>query len=472
MCPDRLHDPFPYGLTGYGAYLPRPRLTYDAVAAALGSDGAPGARVVASYDEDTTTMGIEAARAAIRQGDRPARIAFATTQPAYLDKTNACAIHAALNLGHEGQAVDMAGAPRSSVGAVLAASAAGGLAIAADLRTGLPGSADERDGADAAAALLFGARDEALAEVIGTASATAEFLDRWRVPGEQASRQWEERFGLASYRPLVLATVARALERAGVDEPGHVIVSSPSQRTAKTLGRELAGRATASVPALGYAGAADPWVRLCAVLDRAAPGETVLVVVAADGCDAILLRVTDRIASHRSRRPVAAQLDDGRPIGYATYLTWRGLLDREPPRRPQPARPAGPPSARTEAWKFAFVGSRCRACGQVHLPPRRVCVGCGAVDHMDAAPLADRPGTVATFTVDRLAYSPAPPVIDAVVDFDGGGRHTLEVTDAGLADVAVGSRLDLTFRRLYTVDGVHNYFWKARPLVNGEGQEA
>ena len=36
--------------------------------------------------------------------------------------------------------------------------------------------------------------------------------------------------------------------------------------------------------------------------------------------------------------------------------------------------------------------------------------------------MADALGTIATFTVDRLAYSPSPPVVFAVVDFDGGGR--------------------------------------------------
>ena len=143
---------------------------------------------------------------------------------------------------------------------------------------------------------------------------------------------------------------------------------------------------------------------------------------------------------------------------------WRGLLEREPPRRPDPERPAGPPAARAEAWKFAFVGSRCLQCGHVHVPPRRVCVGCGAVDKMERAPLADKQGTVATYTVDRLAFSPSPPMIDAVVDFDGGGRYTLEVTDAAPEEVDIGTRLELTFRRLYTTDGIHNYFWKVRPI--------
>jgi uncharacterized OB-fold protein len=78
--------------------------------------------------------------------------------------------------------------------------------------------------------------------------------------------------------------------------------------------------------------------------------------------------------------------------------------------------------------------------------------------------MAETVGTIAAFTVDRLAYSPSPPVIFAVVDFDGGGRLPVELTDADVADIAVGQRVEMTFRRLSTADGIHNYFWKARPI--------
>src|SRR2546421_539171 len=108
--------------------------------------------------------------------------------------------YAALDLGHEGFAVDMAGSARSAIGALRAAGAAGGLAVLSDLRTGRAGSADERDGGDGAAAFLFG-DGEAIAEVVAEASTTAEFLDRWRIPGGAAGRRSEGRFRLAEYPP-------------------------------------------------------------------------------------------------------------------------------------------------------------------------------------------------------------------------------------------------------------------------------
>ena len=87
---------------------------------------------------------------------------------------------------------------------------------------------------------------------------------------------------------------------------------------------------------------------------------------------------------------------------------------------------------------------------------------------MEPEPLADVPGTVATFTVDRLAYTPSPPVVAVVIDFDGGGRFRCELTDVDPDEVRVGTRVEMTFRRLFTADGVHNYFWKARPVAPGD----
>jgi uncharacterized OB-fold protein len=216
--------------------------------------------------------------------------------------------------------------------------------------------------------------------------------------------------------------------------------------------------------AIGHTGAAHAGLLLADALDRAAPGQVIVVVSLADGADASVWRTTDAIATRRASPTVAAQAATGRPISYPTFLTWRGFLTREPPRRPDPERPAAPPAFRAEGWKFAFIGSRCEACGTRHVPPQRVCVKCQAVDRMTPERLADVPATIATFTVDRLAYSLSPPVVAAVIDFDGGGRFQCELTDVDPKAVKIGDRVEMTFRRLFTAGGVHNYFWKARPI--------
>ena len=50
-----------------------------------------------------------------------------------------------------------------------------------------------------------------------------------------------------------------------------------------------------------------------------------------------------------------------------------------------------------------------------------------------------------------------------MIDYDQGGRFACELADVDPKKVEIGQELEMTFRRLYTADGVRNYFWKARP---------
>src|SRR5262245_35622911 len=466
------------GIVGYGTYLPYWKIERKAIAEALGAPAGSGTRGVASYDEDTTSMGVEAARAALRglPGPAPEAVYFATAEPAYLDKTNATAIHAALDLTPTAAAYDMLGSVRSAAGAMRAALDARGpaLAIASDVRTGLAGGGDERDGGDGASAYVLG--DESvghrvLAEPLGIASATAEFLERWRLPGEPVSRQWEERFGEAAYVPLGESALADALKQAGVTAPmvTRLIVAGPHGRAVKRVAAGAGVKKDAIADDLmasaGNCGAAHQGLMLADALDRAQPDEVIAVVSLADGADVTVWRTTAAVTSRRQRPGVADQIASGKGRGaYATGLRWRGFPHREPPRRPDPQPPEAPPAFRHEAWKFAFTGSRCRACGMMHLPPQRVCVKCQAIDQMVPERLADSKARVATFTVDRLAFSPSPPMVVAVIDFDGGGRYPCELTDVDPKALQIGDRIEMTFRRLLTAGGVHNYFWKGRPL--------
>lgn len=477
------------GVLAYGAYVPYHRLDRADIGKSLGSGGGKGARAVASYDEDSTSLGVEAARIALQRlphatrASRVGQLYFSTATPAYLDKTNATALHAALRLDQRALAVDMAGSVRSGVGAFLAGtqSATPTLVVLSDVRTGLPGGADERDGGDGAAAFLVGPGDAELpvvAELVATAAATEEFLDRWRVPGDVASRTWEERFGEEVYLPLAEAAFAEAVKQADLtpDSIDHLIVTGLPTRAVKAAAKRTGVRPEAVVDDLaatvGNTGTAHPGLLLADVLDRAEPGQSIVVLTLADGATATVFRTTDALPGCRSTKPVAAQIAGGRRgLPYSTYLTWRGLLDREPPRRPDPDHPYAAPAYRRREWKFGLVASKCAACGTRHLPPGRVCLSCHAVDEMTPEPMADVPGTLATYTIDRLAYSLNPPLLFVAVDYDGGGRFRCELTDAAPEEAAIGLRVEMTFRKLVTAGGIHNYFWKAKPVrsdISGE----
>jgi hydroxymethylglutaryl-CoA synthase len=472
------------GIVGHGAYIPSWRLERTAIGAALGGSAGKGCRSVASYDEDTTTMGVEAARLALRAapGAAPDALWFATSTPAYLDKTNAATIHAALRQPSHVAAFDFGGALRSGVGALRTGLAAAGtgtaLVVLSDTRDGLPTSTDEAAGGDGAAAVVIG--DDApgtavVAEYLGGASVTDEFLDRWRTEGDRRSKVWEERFGETRYVPLGTEAWESALKSVGLaaDQVDHVAVTGMHGRAVKALARKLGLGDGVLVDDLtstvGQAGTAHPGLVLASMVEQAAPDQVLALVSLADGADVLVFRTTDARSAWSPTETVAEQVAATADLPYGKFLSWRGMVTPEPPRRPEPARVSSTAAWRNEHWKFGFVGSKDRTSEAIHLPPSRISMKGGAVDDMDPIDRADTEATIATYTIDHLSYSASPPIVFAVLDFDGGGRFPLELTDVDPATVDIGDKVVMTFRRLYTSDGIHDYFWKAKPVRAAAG---
>ena len=465
------------GIVSIAGYVPYRRLQRSAVAQLFGSGGGKGTRSVASHDEDSTTMGVEAARLALRSAPGAAVEAlwFATATPAYLDKTNAATIHAALRQPSHVAAFDFGGALRSGAGALRTALTGAGttLVVLSDLRDGLPTSADEAAGGDGAAAVLIGEDGPGtpvIAEYLGGASVTDEFLDRWRTAGDRRSKVWEERFGETRYVPLGAEAWESALKTVGLgaEQVDHVAVTGMHGRAVKALARKLGVRDGSLVDDLGgtvgQTGAAHPGLVLASMVERARPGQVLAIVALADGADVLVFRTTDALTGWSASEPVAHQVAGAADLAYGKFLSWRGMVTPEPPRRPEPARVSSTAAWRSEEWKFGFVGSQDRTSGAVHLPPSRISMKGGAVDDMDPVGRADTEATIATYTIDHLSYSASPPIVFAVLDFDGGGRFPLELTDVDPTTVDIGDKVQMTFRKLFTADGIHDYFWKAKPV--------
>jgi hydroxymethylglutaryl-CoA synthase len=465
------------GIVSYGSYVPYRRLKRAAITEVLGVAATKGERAVASFDEDSVSMAVEATRDALRgvAADKVGTLLYATSTPPYAEKLNAALIASAAQMSRECRAADLTGSVRAGLSALLQAADAtsgGGLALAAmsDCRLGAPEGKLEQAGGDGAAAFVLGAGDGVIAEIVASASLTREFLDTWRMPEERFGHSWEERFALTqAYVPLLGQVIQAVLQKAGVQPTAfaQVILDSPNPRAVADVVRAVkldpAKLTDTLALTVGQTGAAHPGVMLTAVLPSLKPGDLVLVAGVADGADAIVLRATPAVAKFRPAHSVGRMIESKGDVSYGNYLKWREILPTEPPRRPDPERPAGPPMMRSEKWKFGLIGSRCTACGTPQLPPQRVCVKCRARDKMEPYPFADRTGRVATYAIDRLAYSLNPPTINVVVDYEGGGRFLCEMTDCEPDQVAIGDQVEMTFRRLFTADGIHNYFWKARP---------
>lgn len=456
------------GIESYAAYLPSYALENNT----LDHDGSPRSngptRSVAAYDEDSVTMAVEALRHLGGQTPWGRQLLLATTSAPYDAKTAAGIVHEALGLDPGVAAVDLRG-HRSGATALDLVLRAGAAAAMADVRTTRPGAPDELAQGDAAAAFTGGA---GAATLLARAGHTVELLERWRLPGENHDRVWDERFTAEVLAEAGMIAAERALSDAALEVTDHVVVSSSNARAAAALRRKLGGdgQDAAIERATGFTGAAHPGLLLAATLDVAEPGQTVLLLSATEGADAFVLRVGDDVRAARRGPSVRDQIADREVLGYGRFLRWRGLLDVQGPARPAAPAPAAPPMRRRTGWKYRLEGSQCASCGVVTTPPSRACAGCSAVAGADGAgsvagtvSLREKVATVVSVTRDHLTTMPEKVVAIVVADVDGGGRLTGYATDVPPAEVEIGMEMLPTFRRLWTTDGIHNYFWKLRP---------
>ncbi|SEG86327.1 3-hydroxy-3-methylglutaryl CoA synthase [Thermomonospora echinospora] len=455
------------GIGAYAAYLPAYVLAGNSLDGAGPRAGGP-ARSVAAFDEDTVTMAVEALRGIAADTPAGHQILLATTNAPYEGKTSAGIVHEALGLDPGVAAADLRG-HRAGATALDLVIRAGAAVALSDVRTTRPGAPDELAQGDAAAAFTAG---DAAAVLLSRAGRTTEVLDRWRLSGERHDHVWDERFTAEILVASAKEAAHRALADAGLDTVDHVVVASSNARAAAALRRTFGGSGEdAEIERLtGYTGAAHPGLLLAATLDVALPGQTVLLLSAAEGADAFVLRVGGGVRTARGGRSVRDQLADRENLSYGRYLRWRGLLDVQGPARPAAPSPAAPPMHRRAAWKYRLEGALCDACGGITTPPGRVCASCGIAGDAGApgkVSLRDRVATVVSVTRDRLTTMPEAEVAIVVADFEAdgtrGGRLSAYATDVAPEAVVVGMKMRPTFRRLWTTDAIHNYFWKLRP---------
>ena len=230
------------GILSWSAYLPYRRLDRTQIAPFVGQGGGKGTRTVASFDEDPTTMAVEAARLALRGRDLVPRAAPLRHHVPRLRRPHQRhrRPRRAAAARHRCPRSTSAPSVRSAVGALLLAltgAADPTLVVAGDVRTGLPGSGEEAAGGDAATAFVVGsdAAGPVVAEFVGSASVTDEFVERWRAPGEQRTKIWDEQ---------VQRDQLRAARRAGLERGARPRPASPPTTSRPRLSspRRPAGR--------------------------------------------------------------------------------------------------------------------------------------------------------------------------------------------------------------------------------------
>lgn len=465
------------GICSYGAYIPLYRLSRDEIGKAWGGGGR-GERAVANYDEDSLTMGVEAARDSLTGLDPGSvqALFFATTTSPFREKQAAATIATAIDLPGNVFTSDCTGSLRSgtialrlAADAVKAGSVKEALVTAADCRMAFPQSSLEQSVGDGAAAVVMG-DENVIATIAGHYSRAVDFTDFWRREEDKFIHTWEERFILTEgYQTIVPQTVATALKKFGLEPKdfSKLVLYAPNARSHGDVARRLGfdPRTQLQDPLfdpVGNTGSASVLMQLAAALETAKPGDKILVVGYGDGCDVFAWQITDAIEKLKPRRGIKGYLRSKKMLpSYHAFLNLRQLIPLEPSRQP-PISPAATILWREQNALLRFHGSKCKKCGEVQVPIHRICSNCSSKDNFEEVPVANKKARVYLATVDNLGYGAETSPFWAIVDLEGGGRTRMQIADADLDEVQAGDELEMTFRKFPRQGDVPTYFWKTR----------
>ncbi|MFM7143120.1 MAG: OB-fold domain-containing protein, partial [Alphaproteobacteria bacterium] len=242
-------------------------------------------------------------------------------------------------------------------------------------------------------------------------------------------------------------------------------VGHPDARTAQDLAKAAGvDPKTQLVPslsgAIGVTGSPDPLLLLGSALERAKPGDAIVVGAFGEGAEALLFVAGEAAGPGACRPALQAAIDAKLPLPtYEKYLKFRRILGQDD----TPVEFVSNVAEHREMQQDTrLYGSRCAGCGLVQYPQARVCLACKARSGLEPAKLRKR-GVIFTCTMDHLAANLDHPMGMAVVDLDGGGRVYVQTTDAVPEAIRIGAPVELTFRRLHAGGENYNYYWKARP---------
>ncbi len=470
------------GIASYGAYIPYYRLSRAEIAKAWGGAPQPGEKAVANCDEDSITLAVAAAMDCTTRID-PKSISslyFASTTSPYKEKQAAATIATAVDLGREAFTVDFANslrsgtnAMRAAMDAVIAGSSRNVLVCAADTRLGYPTGENEMSFGDGAAAFLIGDTKVAAA-IEGSYTLANEMIDVWRLDKEIFVNTWEERFVREKgYEKVIPEAVSAALKKFNLTPKDFAkfVCYAPNSKQLASIARNLGFNLKTQVQdilydALGNTGTASAMMSLVAALEEAKAGDRILLASYGNGCDVLILKATEEIENIRNRRGVKGHLGRKRMVGnYEKYARWRRLIAVQPPARPEPIAPSAVALWRDNQGGLGLYGVKCKNCGFIQYPAQRVCIHCKTKDNFEPYRFAREVGKVFTFSHDNLAASIDPPTTICAVDFPQGGRIMCDMTDRAVEEVKVGMPVEMTFRKIGEQGGIHNYWWKCRPVA-------
>ena len=341
------------GIVGYGAFVPRNRITTEEIARQWGKEPESIRRgllleekSVPGQDEDTITISVAAGRAALaRAGVAPGRVGalyIGSESHPYAVKPSGTVVAEALGIGPELHVADFEFACKAgteamfvALGLVESGRVEYALAIGADTSQGAPNDALEFSASAGGAAYLFG-KSDLMADVRATYSYTTDTPDFWRREGEFYPRHGGRFTGEPAYFKHVTAATRAILERTGLKPADFrfAVFHMPNGKFPLSVGQTLGFTRKQMetgylVPTMGNTYSGSSPTGLAAILDVADPGDLILITSFGSGAasDSFVLEAEPPLAERRGRAPTVRSMLDG-PRRYLTYGQYAKVRDK------------------------------------------------------------------------------------------------------------------------------------------------
>jgi hydroxymethylglutaryl-CoA synthase len=463
------------GITSCGYHVPFCRIEREKIGQAWARRAGKGERAAIYFDEDALTLGLEAAQRCLEEKGKAGLDAlyFASTSAPFWQRSSASFMVAACDLPAECETMDFAGSIRSATSALRASVDALNsgrlsrvLIAAGDVRDGQPEEGEEEWFGDAGSAVILG-HEGVIAEIVGMASRSDDFLDEWRRDTDGFIQTQSSRFTTERGYQVSLVAVGKALlQKQGVQpqDCAKIILPSPDGRAhvnaAKKLGFQDAQIQNPLFQEVGACGSAAPFLLLAAALETAKPGDRLLLLAYGEGADGFLLQVTAEMSKRSLSRSLSDHLGEKRL--YSSYQIYKKMREYYAANE-DGADLSNVFLAKEEKQNVRLYGTHCLRCDTRQYPLARVCIACQNHDSLQEVPL-EHSGQVFTFTRDHLYVAPDSPTIMSVVDLKQGGRLYIQMTDVDPEDVRIGDEVVLTLRRRKEAPTMHHYYWKCRPV--------
>lgn len=340
------------GIVGYGAYIPRFRITVEEIARVWGAEAESiksginvEEKAVPNLDEDTLTISVAAARNALKRAkinpsDIGAVFVGSESHP-YVVKPTGTIVAEAIGASQNLFCADLEFACKAGTAGMqicYAMHKAGmikyGLAIGADCAQGRPGDALEYTAAAGGAAYIIGS--DALAVIEDTVSFTTDTPDFFRREGQPYPTHAGRFTGEPAYFRHVSEATTALLEKTGMktNEFDYVIFHMPNGkfplRMAKEFGIPMEKmKQGLVVTKIGNTYSGSSILGLSNVLDIAKPGDKILLTSygSGAGADSFSIRVTDKITERQKLAKTTTEyIKDKEYVDYGVYAKLKGKL--------------------------------------------------------------------------------------------------------------------------------------------------